>query len=95
MSERPDGFGANQWLVDELWEQYKQDKNLVDPAWWDFFADYTPKEPTLKRTKRPTQISSTPAPATPATPATPQPPAVVPSEPVTVSVPALIVVAPV
>ncbi len=35
-------FGANQWLVDELYEQYVADKNAVDPAWWDFFEDYRP-----------------------------------------------------
>ena len=35
-------FGANQWLVDELYEQYKQDKQSVDKAWWSFFEDYTP-----------------------------------------------------
>lgn len=33
-------FGPNEWLVDELYEQYKKDKNSVDEAWWDFFADY-------------------------------------------------------
>ncbi|PZR52074.1 multifunctional oxoglutarate decarboxylase/oxoglutarate dehydrogenase thiamine pyrophosphate-binding subunit/dihydrolipoyllysine-residue succinyltransferase subunit [Xylanimonas oleitrophica] len=37
-------FGANAWLVDELYEQYLKDKNAVDPAWWDFFADYKPGE---------------------------------------------------
>ena len=37
-------FGANEWLVDELYQQYLKDKNAVDPAWWDFFADYTPSE---------------------------------------------------
>ncbi|MFC7879427.1 multifunctional oxoglutarate decarboxylase/oxoglutarate dehydrogenase thiamine pyrophosphate-binding subunit/dihydrolipoyllysine-residue succinyltransferase subunit [Isoptericola sp. NPDC057391] len=37
-------FGANEWLVDELYEQYLKDKNAVDPAWWDFFADYEPGE---------------------------------------------------
>ncbi|WP_083371958.1 multifunctional oxoglutarate decarboxylase/oxoglutarate dehydrogenase thiamine pyrophosphate-binding subunit/dihydrolipoyllysine-residue succinyltransferase subunit [Paraoerskovia marina] len=37
-------FGANEWLVDELYEQYLKDKNAVDPAWWDFFADYRPTE---------------------------------------------------
>ncbi len=37
-------FGANEWLVDELYEQYLKDKNAVDPAWWDFFADYTPDD---------------------------------------------------
>jgi len=35
-------FGPNQWLVDELYYQYLENKSLVDPAWWDFFADYRP-----------------------------------------------------
>ncbi|KYH45853.1 alpha-ketoglutarate decarboxylase [Branchiibius sp. NY16-3462-2] len=35
-------FAGNEWLVDELYEQYKEDKNSVDKAWWGFFADYTP-----------------------------------------------------
>ena len=42
---RPDdplsAFGPNEWLVDELYEQYLQDKNSVDKAWWAFFADYS------------------------------------------------------
>src|SRR5690606_35656227 len=37
-------FGANEWLVDELYQQYLKDKNAVDPAWWDFVADSTPGE---------------------------------------------------
>ncbi|MDT0265650.1 multifunctional oxoglutarate decarboxylase/oxoglutarate dehydrogenase thiamine pyrophosphate-binding subunit/dihydrolipoyllysine-residue succinyltransferase subunit [Streptomyces sp. DSM 44915] len=36
------GFGANEWLVDEIYQQYLQDPNSVDRAWWDFFADYQP-----------------------------------------------------
>ncbi|MFB7739677.1 hypothetical protein ACFC08_36095, partial [Streptomyces sp. NPDC056112] len=35
-------FGANEWLVDEIYQQYLQDPNSVDRAWWDFFADYRP-----------------------------------------------------
>ena len=37
-------FGPNEWLVDEIYEQYLRDKNSVDPAWWDFFEDYAPVE---------------------------------------------------
>ncbi|HET8766564.1 MAG TPA: hypothetical protein VFM86_04485, partial [Pedococcus sp.] len=37
-------FGPNEWLVDELYQQYLQDKNSVDKAWWDFFADYRPAD---------------------------------------------------
>ncbi|MFI9581519.1 multifunctional oxoglutarate decarboxylase/oxoglutarate dehydrogenase thiamine pyrophosphate-binding subunit/dihydrolipoyllysine-residue succinyltransferase subunit [Streptomyces sp. NPDC052236] len=33
-------FGPNEWLVDEIYQQYLQDPNSVDRAWWDFFADY-------------------------------------------------------
>ena len=47
---RPDdplsAFGPNEWLVDELYEQYLQDKNSVDKAWWAFFADYSPDGPS-------------------------------------------------
>ena len=38
----PPPFGPNEWLVDELYEQYQRDRDSVDPAWWDFFADYKP-----------------------------------------------------
>ena len=37
-------FGANDWLVDELYQQYLEDKRQVDPAWWEFFADYSPTD---------------------------------------------------
>ncbi|WEV78319.1 multifunctional oxoglutarate decarboxylase/oxoglutarate dehydrogenase thiamine pyrophosphate-binding subunit/dihydrolipoyllysine-residue succinyltransferase subunit [Janibacter cremeus] len=37
-------FGPNEWLVDELYEQFKQDRNNVDEAWWEFFENYEPDE---------------------------------------------------
>src|SRR6201996_5923662 len=51
-TEQPDGspgpdpqlnasdFGANQWLVDELYQGYLADPGSVDQAWWSFFSDY-------------------------------------------------------
>jgi 2-oxoglutarate decarboxylase len=36
----PRSFGGNEWLIEELYEQYRKDPELVDPAWWDFFEDY-------------------------------------------------------
>ena len=39
-------FGANDWLVDELYQQYLADKHSVDPAWWEFFKTYDPNSPT-------------------------------------------------
>jgi len=35
-------FGPNEWLVDELYQQYLTDKSSVDKAWWAFFADFRP-----------------------------------------------------
>jgi multifunctional 2-oxoglutarate metabolism enzyme len=35
-------FGANQWLVEELYQRYLADPGSVDPAWWSFFSDYRP-----------------------------------------------------
>lgn len=77
-------FGANEWLVDELYEQYLQDKSSVDPAWWEFFEGYKPGEgngvpgPGTSATgtpavKAPPAPAPAPAPAAqaPATPAAP------------------------
>ncbi|MDO4240919.1 MAG: multifunctional oxoglutarate decarboxylase/oxoglutarate dehydrogenase thiamine pyrophosphate-binding subunit/dihydrolipoyllysine-residue succinyltransferase subunit [Microbacteriaceae bacterium] len=33
-AEENSNFGANAWLVDELYKQYLTDKNSVDPSWW-------------------------------------------------------------
>lgn len=31
------GFGANEWLVEEMYERYVKDPDSVDKVWWDFF----------------------------------------------------------
>jgi 2-oxoglutarate dehydrogenase E1 component len=54
-------FGANEWLVDEMYEQYVQDKNSVDEAWWPILDSY-------KRTDGLHADAATPAPAEPAAP---------------------------
>ncbi|WP_203135909.1 multifunctional oxoglutarate decarboxylase/oxoglutarate dehydrogenase thiamine pyrophosphate-binding subunit/dihydrolipoyllysine-residue succinyltransferase subunit [Microbacterium sp. JZ31] len=33
-------FGANQWLVDELYEQFTTDRNSVDKEWWPVLEAY-------------------------------------------------------
>src|SRR3954466_10722508 len=38
------GFGPNEWLVYEMYQQYLKDPDSVDKAWWDFFADYQPAD---------------------------------------------------
>ncbi|MCT2548224.1 2-oxoglutarate dehydrogenase E1 subunit family protein, partial [Streptomyces atratus] len=58
-------FGPNEWLVDEIYQQYLQDPNSVDRAWWDFFADYKPG--TSGTADKP--VPGAPAAVTPAAPA--------------------------
>ena len=73
-------LGPNEWLVDEIYEQYVKDRDSVDPAWWDFFADYRPNEhsaaaqaaaavahgtPPLARTIAPAAVPGTVAPTAP------------------------------
>ncbi|MFJ2561433.1 multifunctional oxoglutarate decarboxylase/oxoglutarate dehydrogenase thiamine pyrophosphate-binding subunit/dihydrolipoyllysine-residue succinyltransferase subunit [Streptomyces sp. NPDC094154] len=83
-------FGANEWLVDEIYQQYLQDPNSVDRAWWDFFADYkpgaaAPQAPAgtaaagAAETTTPAQAAPAAAPAAPARPA---PQAAAPAAPV-------------
>ncbi len=76
-------FGANDWLVDEMYEKYVQDPNSVDKAWWDFFKGYTPGKSTsddAKATAQPAAVQpqavqpqAAAAPAAQAQPQTAQP----------------------
>ncbi|MEK9735766.1 MAG: 2-oxo acid dehydrogenase subunit E2, partial [Candidatus Nanopelagicales bacterium] len=76
-----ESFGTNEWLVDEIYQQYLNDRTSVDPAWWDFFADYTPAdgsaakaqvthqravEAAAESAKPPTEVAATPAAPPPA-----------------------------
>jgi multifunctional 2-oxoglutarate metabolism enzyme len=67
-------FGANEWLVEELYQRYLADPGSVDRAWWSFFADYQPPRSTAAPAPATPGPAVTPpqASATPATPATPQ-----------------------
>jgi 2-oxoglutarate decarboxylase len=41
-SEPGEGFGANGWLVDEMYDRFTEDPDSVDPAWHEFFAGHVP-----------------------------------------------------
>ena len=58
-------FGANAWLVDELYKQYVEDKTQVDASWW----------PTLEQYGKNLKASGgdTPGDAAPVVPAAPAP----------------------
>ncbi|TPG16071.1 multifunctional oxoglutarate decarboxylase/oxoglutarate dehydrogenase thiamine pyrophosphate-binding subunit/dihydrolipoyllysine-residue succinyltransferase subunit [Pedococcus bigeumensis] len=92
-------FGPNEWLVDELYEQYKNDKNSVDKAWWSLFEDYQPSDSGAANgsgsngTSTPTAATapapSTPAPAPASARSAPAPaPAAAPAAPAAAAAPA-------
>jgi 2-oxoglutarate dehydrogenase E1 component len=39
------GFGANSWLVEEMYEQFVADPGSVSDSWQEFFADYQSQLP--------------------------------------------------
>ncbi|MFB7672051.1 multifunctional oxoglutarate decarboxylase/oxoglutarate dehydrogenase thiamine pyrophosphate-binding subunit/dihydrolipoyllysine-residue succinyltransferase subunit [Kitasatospora purpeofusca] len=98
------GFGPNEWLVDEIYQQYLQDPNSVDRAWWDFFADYKPGTEVTPVTQAATQVGVTPTPAAapasapavqaPAAPAAPAPVQQAPTAPAAPVAPAPLAAAP-
>jgi 2-oxoglutarate decarboxylase len=73
------GFGPNEWLVEELYQRYLEDRGSVDPAWWEFFEDYRPGGEAAAASAWPSEDewaaqAGTDVPAAPAQPA-PAPPA--------------------
>ncbi|MDR0365460.1 MAG: hypothetical protein LBH68_01315, partial [Bifidobacteriaceae bacterium] len=73
----PTAFGANAWLVDDLYQKYLADKESVDKAWWDFFADYRPSSQRLEEHPAAAAHPEVPAPPTTRGPvpiARPEPP---------------------
>src|ERR671935_197318 len=63
-------FGANEWLVEELYQKYLADPGSVDRAWWSFFADY---QPSLPNGTGPQPVLGRPAAAAAPAPAAPAP----------------------
>jgi len=64
-------FGANEWLVAEMYEQYTEDRNSVDKAWWPILDAYTPDAPAAAASAAPAASPATAAaPATASSPVT-------------------------
>ncbi len=86
--EQPAAFGANSWLVEEMYEQFRTDPDSVSDTWREFFDDYKPLTPQQAAPVAPAvpldaPVAAAPA-AAPAAPAAPTPatPAVDLSEPI-------------
>ncbi|MCU1546912.1 MAG: kgd, partial [Homoserinimonas sp.] len=60
-------FGANEWLVDEMYERFTVDRNSVDKSWWAILENYQP-------TNAATAGSQPPEPQAPKQTAVPQQP---------------------
>ncbi|MGY1787272.1 multifunctional oxoglutarate decarboxylase/oxoglutarate dehydrogenase thiamine pyrophosphate-binding subunit/dihydrolipoyllysine-residue succinyltransferase subunit [Geodermatophilus sp. SYSU D00698] len=69
------GFGTNEWLVEEMYQQYLADPSSVDQAWHDFFADYRPGSPVAASDDREQAPAGNGAAAQPAPAAAPERPA--------------------
>src|SRR5467141_305739 len=67
-------FGANEWLVEELYQRYLADPGSVDRAWWSFFADYQPTLPNGTGPQPVINLKAAPAPAPPPPAPAPVPP---------------------
>ncbi|WP_024817318.1 multifunctional oxoglutarate decarboxylase/oxoglutarate dehydrogenase thiamine pyrophosphate-binding subunit/dihydrolipoyllysine-residue succinyltransferase subunit [Arthrobacter sp. 31Y] len=82
----PEEFGGNEWLVDELYERYQQDKNSVDAKWWPLFESFASGDGTSSNgssaaasaANPPTQVLPVVAPAAAAPAPTPAAPAAAP-----------------
>ncbi|HSX67258.1 multifunctional oxoglutarate decarboxylase/oxoglutarate dehydrogenase thiamine pyrophosphate-binding subunit/dihydrolipoyllysine-residue succinyltransferase subunit [Nocardioides sp.] len=81
-------FGANEWLVDEMFEQYKKDPSSVGPEWTSYFAarngSGTPAPAAAAPAAAP---AASPAPAAPAPAASPAAAAPAAQAPVTAPIP--------
>ena len=62
LADRTQDFGANSWLVEEMYEQFRTDPQSVSEAWREFFSDYRSQNPNLAAPSTPV-VDHTPAPA--------------------------------
>ncbi|GAA1914382.1 multifunctional oxoglutarate decarboxylase/oxoglutarate dehydrogenase thiamine pyrophosphate-binding subunit/dihydrolipoyllysine-residue succinyltransferase subunit [Arthrobacter gandavensis] len=72
----PEEFGGNEWLVDELYEQYLKDKNSVDKKWWSIFDSFKAEDAKSSAGNSASGNGSTPPSELGANPATRQLPVV-------------------
>ncbi|MCW2600565.1 MAG: 2-oxoglutarate dehydrogenase, subunit [Frankiales bacterium] len=97
-SSQQNDFGANEWYIQELYQDYLKDPNSVPDTWRAFLADYRPvaaplngngvavQPPAVAAPAAPAPAAAAPAPAAPVAappaPAAPAPTAPAPAAPV-------------
>ena len=85
LADRTQDFGANSWLVEEMYEQFRTDPASVSEAWREFFSDYRSMTNGAQTTAAPASPSPVSAPA-PAVSAPTTTPASAPATPAAVPV---------
>jgi 2-oxoglutarate dehydrogenase E1 component len=73
LADRTQDFGANSWLVEEMYEQFRADPASVSEAWREFFSDYR------SMTNGAQTIAAPASPASPAPASAPAPAVAVPA----------------
>ncbi len=68
-NEPSNDFGANEWLVEELYKQFVIDKNLVDQSWWPILEKYTPPAASVQEAPAAAAAPAASAPAAAPAPA--------------------------
>ncbi|WP_168707001.1 2-oxoglutarate dehydrogenase E1 subunit family protein, partial [Gordonia paraffinivorans] len=46
-------FGQNTWLVEEMYQQFKEDPSSVDPSWHELLENYQPGGDSASNGKAP------------------------------------------
>ncbi len=72
-------FGANQWLVEEMYAQYKTNPDSVDKSWWPVLEKYHAAQLGVDLTGQPVAATTPVSPVTPAAPVAPTTPAATPT----------------
>ncbi|PRC44140.1 multifunctional oxoglutarate decarboxylase/oxoglutarate dehydrogenase thiamine pyrophosphate-binding subunit/dihydrolipoyllysine-residue succinyltransferase subunit, partial [Mycobacterium sp. ITM-2017-0098] len=69
----PSPFGQNEWLVEEMYQKFREDPSSVDPSWHEFLVDYSPEPandtPSSTRTAASANGKSANTPTSPPEPA--------------------------
>jgi multifunctional 2-oxoglutarate metabolism enzyme len=79
-SEPPSpAFGANTWLVEEMYEQYRADPASVGETWQEFFEDYKSTATAAAPAPSAAPVETPPAPPAPAESPAATPPAATPA----------------
>ncbi|MBJ7401382.1 hypothetical protein, partial [Mycolicibacterium sp.] len=78
MSSTSSPFGQNEWLVEEMYRNFRGDPTSVDPSWHEFLLGYKPDSDTPApadngQAAAPTQADNGHAPAPTPAVATPAP----------------------